>query len=361
MRAFNGPGLTRTSPTTTGTPTSTRSTSPPTPTSGSTASTPTPIGMDEDYDACDLENWFLAIQSADGQVMIPSFHRPGILTAADWTRRTPASAQRSKILRPRQVDNSPLFPPDPSHPRPADRQAHLRHRQRRRRRHRLGLARPRLPGPARPRRQALQAPVRLHGPRPQRPAPAEHRRQPPGPRHRRPDEHSGQSRQYPYPGPDVPRPRRSPRPGPATRRRRSPTPALIPPRITAPDSIWFNPSYSSQTYLDAPLWDHASHLGYSVNEINPKFALQNAPSNVYTSVRRRRGRQPLRRLPQLQRQRRHQSYSQYDNAGVSVALTQLRNILAGTVPTDIREPARRRQPHGPGAANGNVTRRPTTT
>ncbi len=36
-------------------------------------------GMDEDYDACDLENWFLAIQSADGQVMIPSFHRPAII------------------------------------------------------------------------------------------------------------------------------------------------------------------------------------------------------------------------------------------------------------------------------------------
>ena len=35
--------------------------------------------MDEDYDACDLENWFLAIQSADGQVMIPSFHRPAII------------------------------------------------------------------------------------------------------------------------------------------------------------------------------------------------------------------------------------------------------------------------------------------
>ena len=35
--------------------------------------------MDEDYDACDLENWFLAIQSADGQVIIPSFHRPGII------------------------------------------------------------------------------------------------------------------------------------------------------------------------------------------------------------------------------------------------------------------------------------------
>ena len=40
---------------------------------------PNAVGMDEDYDACDLENWFLAIQSADGQVMIPSFHRPGVV------------------------------------------------------------------------------------------------------------------------------------------------------------------------------------------------------------------------------------------------------------------------------------------
>jgi hypothetical protein len=38
---------------------------------------PDDVGMDEDYDACDLENWFLAIQSADGQVVVPSFHRPG--------------------------------------------------------------------------------------------------------------------------------------------------------------------------------------------------------------------------------------------------------------------------------------------
>ncbi len=51
----------------------------------------TGVGMDEDYDACDLENWFLAIQSADGQVMIPSFHRPGIIRVDgnnninDWT------------------------------------------------------------------------------------------------------------------------------------------------------------------------------------------------------------------------------------------------------------------------------------
>ena len=28
---------------------------------------PGSVGMDEDYDACDLENWFLAIQSADGK------------------------------------------------------------------------------------------------------------------------------------------------------------------------------------------------------------------------------------------------------------------------------------------------------
>ena len=39
--------------------------------------------------------------------------------------------------------------------------------------------------------------------------------------------------------------------------------------------------FSSQVFFDAPLYDHASHLGFSVNEINPKFALQNAPSNLY--------------------------------------------------------------------------------
>lgn len=65
-------------------------------------------GMDEDYDACDLENWFLALQSGDSQVMIPSFHRPGTLiydpsiTLDDWTSTSAFSA--SKILRPRAVD-----------------------------------------------------------------------------------------------------------------------------------------------------------------------------------------------------------------------------------------------------------------
>ncbi len=41
--------------------------------------TPNAQGMDEDYDAVDLENWFLAMQSADGSVMIPSFHRPAAI------------------------------------------------------------------------------------------------------------------------------------------------------------------------------------------------------------------------------------------------------------------------------------------
>jgi hypothetical protein len=80
---------------------------------------PGAVGMDEDYDACDLENWFLAIQSADGQVVIPSFHRPGIIRydpangVNDWQRINldnsanpsyffPTSA--SRILRPCWAD-----------------------------------------------------------------------------------------------------------------------------------------------------------------------------------------------------------------------------------------------------------------
>lgn len=82
-------------------------------------------GMDESYDACDLENWFLAIQSADGQVVIPSFHRPGILAGyppnyykngnTDWNLNYTAATNAldqfgavqamSKILRPRAVDH----------------------------------------------------------------------------------------------------------------------------------------------------------------------------------------------------------------------------------------------------------------
>lgn len=58
--------------------------------------------MDEDYDAADVENWFLALQSADGKVIIPSFHRPGILERANWSDTSAIS--RSKILRPRKKD-----------------------------------------------------------------------------------------------------------------------------------------------------------------------------------------------------------------------------------------------------------------
>ncbi len=76
--------------------------------------------MDEDYDACDLENWFLAIQSADGQVMIPSFHRPGIIRydpnnqVNDWARLNQSGPQNAvlwadsaaRILRPCQADGN---------------------------------------------------------------------------------------------------------------------------------------------------------------------------------------------------------------------------------------------------------------
>ncbi len=79
---------------------------------------PGSVGMDEDYDACDLENWFLAIQSADGQVMIPSFHRPAIIrvdlnnNVNDWTRLNQSNPNggslfadsAARILRPCQAD-----------------------------------------------------------------------------------------------------------------------------------------------------------------------------------------------------------------------------------------------------------------
>jgi len=75
---------------------------------------PNAQGMDEDYDAVDLENWFLAMQSADGSVMIPSFHRPSAIRIDptngyyDWggpTNTTPTwNDSASRILRPRAAD-----------------------------------------------------------------------------------------------------------------------------------------------------------------------------------------------------------------------------------------------------------------
>ena len=75
---------------------------------------PNAAGMDEDYDAVDLENWFLAMQSADGSVMIPSFHRPSAIRIDptngyyDWggpTNTMPTwNDSASRILRPRAAD-----------------------------------------------------------------------------------------------------------------------------------------------------------------------------------------------------------------------------------------------------------------
>jgi hypothetical protein len=89
--------------------------------------TPQTVAMDEDYDACDLENWYLALQSADGQVMIPSFHRPaavrydpqglGGAVVNDWQRvnqdPNPATGgtgnwatSAARILRPVAADGN---------------------------------------------------------------------------------------------------------------------------------------------------------------------------------------------------------------------------------------------------------------
>lgn len=70
-----------------------------------------PQQMDEDYDAADNENWFLALRSADNQVVIPSFHRPGNIIynptnttgENDWVSTTLSS--QSKFLRPRKKDH----------------------------------------------------------------------------------------------------------------------------------------------------------------------------------------------------------------------------------------------------------------
>ncbi len=80
--------------------------------------------MDEDYDAADTENLFLGLQSADGQVVIPSFHRPNTIVydpvngVNDWTN--PAFTSRAKFLRPRKIDHPasgdsfPNLIPDPT-------------------------------------------------------------------------------------------------------------------------------------------------------------------------------------------------------------------------------------------------------
>ena len=105
LHAFNGPGMGSTSTPMTINGTTSMSPTRPTAISDTTVFPPTPCGMDEDYDACDLENWFLAIQSADGQVIIPSFHRPGIVRY-DPNNTTSATGQRLGQTRPAQCPAS---------------------------------------------------------------------------------------------------------------------------------------------------------------------------------------------------------------------------------------------------------------
>ena len=271
---------------------------------------PDAIGMDEDYDACDLENWFLAIQSADGQVMIPSFHRPGILTALDWTDPTfnihgneINNATRAKILRPRQADNSPLFPPDPS---VLDSNGKLTYdidndgdgvtdsvw---------LDLGYPVQRDPNGKLYKPLFAfmVLGLNGRLPLNTVGNLQARAIGDPKNNTttspPVLYPTSSGQVPYPG-----------------------------IYTSEATNNRYPHLSSQVYFDWPLYDHASHLGYSVNEINPKFALQNAPTNLYSGSAYGVYTDTSNQFP----------YTQYDDVGVSVALTQMRNILAGTVPPD---------------------------
>ena len=129
LRAFNGPGISSTVSSVTNVPNSVygnfRYNGVLNPPVGNNVPPfgPNFVGMDEDYDACDLENWFLAIQSADGQVTIPSFHRPAVIRndtglnnpvpINDWRNINPLNANNltagvadsaSRILRPRNID-----------------------------------------------------------------------------------------------------------------------------------------------------------------------------------------------------------------------------------------------------------------
>ncbi|MDX2037390.1 MAG: hypothetical protein SFX72_12125 [Isosphaeraceae bacterium] len=260
-----------------------------------TLGNPDQFGLDEDYDACDLENWFLAIQSADGQVMIPSFHRPGILTANDWVNslnststsvRQSAILSTAKILRPRAVDQSAGFPADPSAPDPLTGQM----------KYDvdndgdgvsdsvwLDLGYPVMKDSRGKTFKPLFAfmVLGLNGRLPLNTVGNLHGRD-----------------MNPPTGGDLP-------------------------IFDQPDAM----GNVLLSYPDRPTWTHASHLGYSVNEINPIFALQNACDAVTTN-----NTSPNPSLPS-------QWLWQADNAGFDVGTTQLRNLLAGTIPSTELTPA----------------------
>ena len=224
-------------------------------------------GMDEDYDAVDTENWFLAMQSADGSVVIPSFHRPGILRASDWTNvynsgDTPAQQlaelkSMAKILRPRAVDHpgsASTFPDLTSGTYDIDNDGDgitdsVW----------LDLGYPAQRDAAGKLFKPLFALTVL------------------GTNGRLPLNTAGnlQGRHL----------------------------------ITEPVAPLATPSY----YAGDPTFNHTSHLGVSPSEINPLFALQNAPDPNAAPI----------------------AYSQFDNVNIPVSVTQLRNLLTGTrLPSD---------------------------
>ena len=297
---------------------------------------PDALGMDEDYDACDLENWFLAIQSADGQVVVPSFHRPGILSANDWTTTFATASNTSpiygaaKILRPRLIDNSPLFPPDPSTPDSNHKLTYdidndgdgvtdsvwLD----------LGYSVQRDPGGKLYKPLFAFMILGLNGRLPLNTVGNLQDRANPDNTNNGLAANSGGQVPSATTGGQVPYP------GFYTDANNQYYKGVT---VNGIFGLSTQPAVtSSQTYYSAPLWDHASHLGFSVNEINPKYALQNAPSNAYgstTSV-------AANSFQAIAVNVNGNNYSQVDNAGVSVALTQMRNILAGTIPTDLTYP-----------------------
>lgn len=229
------------------------------------------VGADEDYDAPDLENWFLGLQSADGQVVIPSFHRPGMLTAADWTltgTSSVAQEAQARILRPRAVDH------------PAS-----------------GVTFPDLV----PDTSGSPVPFLANGN--------------PNPTYNRNfgkikydvdnDGDSVRDAVWLDLGHPVLRD--------ASGRLYKPLFAFtvlglngrLP--LNTVGNLNARDSDPISATFRVPTHNHTSHLGYSPSEINPRYALQNAPFVAGSN-------------------------EQFDNAGVEVSLTQLRNLLTGTRP-----------------------------
>jgi hypothetical protein len=257
---------------------------------------PSAIGMDEDYDAPDLDNWFLAVQSADGSVALPSFHRPGVLryqrTAAgvvqmdDWkdidqiNTGVPAFlrqvSSRSRFLRPRQVD----------HPRSGDSFPDLK---------------PDTTGtPAsNPNFGKIAYDVDNDGDGVkdsvwldlgfpvQRDA-------------------SGKLYKPLFSFMVLGLNGRLPLNTAGNLQGRT----LV--ERTPPWHLGNDPDPPHVGEIGQPTYDHTSHLGTSPSEINPKYALQ-SPAPLDLAGNRT-------------------GYDQFDNAGVDVSLTQLRNLLAGTRP-----------------------------